>query len=456
MSRLLLKNIFHLATLNGDRDRLNSMDVLIADNQIRKIGRNIVDDKAEVIDCSTKLVIPGLINSHHHLFQTFQRNIPAVQNAPLFQWLTTLYEIWKYMDEETVYYSTLLGTGELLKTGCTTTTDHHYLYPRSFKSDIPQIQIEAAGQIGIRFAPTRGSMSRGKSEGGLPPESVIQSEEDILIQSEQTIQKYHDPSPFSMRQIHLAPCSPFSVTTELMRDTAKLARKYNVRLHTHLCETLDEEEYCLEKYGMRPLALMESVDWLGDDVWFAHGIYFNDEELSLLAQTGTGIAHCPTSNMRLGSGIARVPEMLKMGITVGLAVDGSASNDSSDMVGEMRNALLLHRVNSGADAISAEQILEMATLHSARLLGRTDIGSIEEGKAADIAIFELDRLEYTGALSDPLAALIFSGINHQADMTIVNGKILVRDGKLTSVDEREIIENGNRISKRMLEKAGIL
>jgi cytosine/adenosine deaminase-related metal-dependent hydrolase len=456
MSRVLLKNIFHLVTLNDSRDRLNGMDVLIVDNQIDKIGHNIRDDKAERIDCSTKLVIPGLVNSHHHLFQTFQRNIPPVQNSPLFQWLTKLYEIWKYMDEETVYYSTLLGCGELLKTGCTTTTDHHYLYPRSFKSDIPQIQMETAGQIGIRFAPTRGSMSRGKSEGGLPPDSIIQSEEDILVQSEQAIVKYHDPSPLSMRQIHLAPCSPFSVTTELLKETAKLARKYNVRLHTHLCETKDEEEYCLEKYGMRPLALMESVDWLGEDVWYAHGIYFNDEELNLLAKTGTGIAHCPTSNMRLGSGIARVPEMLKLGIPVGLAVDGSASNDSSDMVGEMRNALLLHRVHSGADAMSAQQVLQMATLKSARLLGRTDIGSIEEGKAADIAIFELDRLEYTGALSDPLAALIFSGINHQTDMTIVNGKILVRNGQLTSVDEREIIENGNRISKKMLEKAGII
>ena len=455
MSRVLLKNIFHLVTLNDSRDRLNGMDVLIVDNQIDKIGHNISDDEAEKIDCSTKLVIPGLVNSHHHLFQTFQRNIPPVQNSPLFQWLTNLYEIWKYMDEETVYYSTLLGCGELLKTGCTTTTDHHYLYPRSFKSDIPQIQMETAGQIGIRFAPTRGSMSRGKSEGGLPPDSVIQSEKDILVQSEQAIVKYHDPSPLSMRQIHLAPCSPFSVTTELLKETAKLARKYDVRLHTHLCETKDEEQYCLEKYGMRPLALMESVDWLGEDVWYAHGIYFNDEELNLLAQTGTGIAHCPTSNMRLGSGIARVPEMLKLGIPVGLAVDGSASNDSSDMVGEMRNALLLHRVHSGADAMSAQQVLEMATLQSARLLGRTDIGSIEEGKAADIAIFELDRLEYTGALSDPLAALIFSGINHQTDMTIVNGKILVRNGQLTSVDEREIIENGNRISKKMLEKAGI-
>ncbi|MBD3287317.1 8-oxoguanine deaminase [candidate division KSB1 bacterium] len=456
MNRILLKNIFHLVTMNSSGDRINGVDILIEDNRIKRIGSDISSNGTETIDCSTKLVIPGLVNSHHHLFQTFQRNIPPVQNAHLFEWLTNLYEIWKYMDEETVYYSTLLGCAELLKTGCTTTTDHHYLYPLAFQSDIPQLQMETAAQIGIRFAPTRGSMSRGKSKGGLPPDSIIQSEDDILTQSEEAIRKYHDPSPLSMRQIHLAPCSPFSVTTELLKETAQLARKYNVRLHTHLCETLDEEDYCLEKYNMRPLALMESVDWLGDDVWYAHGIYFNDDELNLLAQTGTGIAHCPTSNMRLGSGIARVPEMLKLGIPVGLAVDGSASNDSSDMVGEMRNALLLHRVHAGADAMSAPQVLEMATKQSASLLGRTDIGTIEEGKAADIAIFELDRLEYTGALSDPLAALVFSGINHQADMTIVNGAVLVKEGRLTSVDEREIIENGNRISRHMLERAGIL
>lgn len=456
MSFILLKNIFHLVTMNANRDRLNGFDVLIKGNKIEKIDRGIQINEGQEIDCSTKLVIPGLINTHHHLYQTFQRNIPPAQNVPLFQWLKILYEIWKFMDEEVVHYSTVLGCGELLKTGCTTTTDHHYLYPKNFNSSIPEIQMEAAARLGIRFAPTRGSMSRGQSQGGLPPDTVVQNEEEILEQSEQAIQKYHDPSPFAMRQIHLAPCSPFSVTTELIKETAKLARKYNVRLHTHLCETKDEEVYCLEKYGMRPLALMESVDWLGDDVWYAHGIHFNDAELQLLAQTQTGIAHCPSSNMRLGSGIARVPEMKKMGIPVGLAVDGSASNDASDMVGEMRTALLLHRVNSGAEIMTAEDVLEMATLGSAQLLGRRDIGSLEVGKAADLAIFELDRLEYTGALSDPLAALIFSGISHQADITIVNGKMVVQNGELITVNEREIIDNGNRLSKMMLMKAGIL
>ncbi|MBN2007822.1 8-oxoguanine deaminase [candidate division KSB1 bacterium] len=455
MSQILLKDIFHLVTMNDNRNRFNGMDVLIDDNKIVKIARNIEAPDARLVECSTKLVLPGFVNSHHHLFQTMTRNVPGAQNEPLFQWLTHLYEIWKYLDEDVVRYSTLLGCGELLKTGCATTTDHHYLYPRSMNGSIPDIQMAAASEIGIRFAPTRGSMSRGKSQGGLPPDVICQNEDDILIQSEEAIQRYHDPSPFAMQQIHLAPCAPFNITLELMEQTATLARKYGVRLHTHLAETLDENEYCQKVYGTRPLALMESLDWLGADVWFAHGIHFTNDELKLLAKTKTGISHCPTSNMRLGSGFARVPDMRKLGVTVGLAVDGSASNDSSDMVGELRNALLLHRVKNGASAITATDVLEMATLGSATLLGRSDIGSIVVGKAADIAIFELDKLEYTGALSDPMAALIFCGINHTAYMTIVNGRIVVENGQLTEFDEREIIDKGNALSMRMLEKAGV-
>lgn len=452
MAGILLKDCFHLITMNKKRDRLEHVDVLIQDNKIEQIGKNISAGGVETIDCSGKLVIPGLVNSHHHLFQTLTRNIPRVQNEKLFNWLTELYEIWKYLDDEGIYVSTQIGCGELLKTGCTTTTDHHYLYPKHLQADIPAIQFEAAEKLGIRFCPTRGSMSMSRKDGGLPPDSVVQDEETILKHSEESIQKFHNPSPLSMRQIHLGPCAPFNVTLELMRDTAILARKYGVRLHTHLAETRDEDAYCLEKYGKRPLQLMADLDWLGSDVWFAHGIHFSDDELKLLAETETGIAHCPASNMRLGSGIARIPEMLKMGIPVGLGVDGSASNDASDMVGEMRISLLLHRVNTGADAISAEQLLEMATIGSAKLLGRSDIGSVEAGKAADLAIFDLQKLEYTGALSDPLAAVIFSGINHQTYMTIVNGKIVVRDGHLVNVDENEIIRQGNKMSSKILEK----
>lgn len=452
INTLLLKNIHHLVTQNQIQQRLNNHDLLIQNNKITQIAKNITVENAEIIDCSMKLVIPGLVNSHHHLFQTLTRNIPQVQNAKLFNWLVNLYEIWKYLNEEAVYYSTQIGCGELLKTGCTTTTDHHYLYPKHLLADIPAIQFEAAGKLGIRFCPTRGSMSMSRKDGGLPPDVVVQDEQTILRHSEEAVQKFHDPSPLSMRQIHLGPCAPFNVTLELMRDTAILARKYGVRLHTHLAETKDEDDFCQQTYGKRPLQLMEDLDWLGTDVWYAHGIHFTDAELNLLAETQTGIAHCPASNMRLGSGIARVPEMLAKNIPLGLAVDGSASNDASDMVGEMRTALLLHRVNSGADAITAEQVLEMATLGSAKLLGRSDIGSLEVGKAADIAIFDLNKLEYTGALSDPLAALIFSGINHQTYMTIVNGKIVVKDGLLVNVDETEIIRKGNQISAGLLRK----
>ena len=451
MPNLLLKNIYLLAKMNQNRDKFSNYDLLIQNNKIKKIATNIEQKNAEIIDCSTKLVIPGLVNSHHHLFQTLTRNIPQVQNEKLFNWLTTLYEIWKNIDENAIYYSTQIGCGELLKTGCTTTTDHHYLYPKHLQADIPAIQFEAAEKLGIRFCPTRGSMSRSKKDGGLPPDSVVQDEDTILRHCEESIQKFHDPSPLSMRQIHLGPCAPFNVSEELMRDTAILARKYGVRLHTHLAETKDEDDYCLQVYGKRPLQLMEEFDWLGEDVWYAHGIHFTDDELNLLAETKTGVAHCPASNMRLGSGIARIPEMLRKRIPVGLAVDGSASNDASDMVGEMRMALLLHRVNSGADAITAEQVLEMATIGSAKLLGRSDIGSLEVGKAADIAIFDLNKLEYTGALSDPLAALIFSGYNHQADMTIVNGKIVVRDGRLVKTNEEKIIREGNKISFALLD-----
>ncbi len=453
MSKILLKNCFCLVTMNPNRDRLTDFDLLVDENRIEQIDRDIIKGDAEVIDCSTKLVIPGLINSHHHLCQTLTRNLPQVQNKPLFDWLVTLYEIWKFLDEDAIYYSTLMGGGELLKTGCTTTTDHHYLYPKQLQMDIPAIQFEAAAKLGIRFCPTRGSMSRSRKDGGLPPDSVVQDEDEILRHSEAAIQKYHDPAPLSMRQVQLGPCAPFNVTPELMKETAKLARHYGVRLHTHLAETKDEDRYCQQVYGKRPLQLMEDLDWLGNDVWYAHGIHFNDDELKLLAERETGVAHCPASNMRLGSGIARIPEMLKLGIVVGLAVDGSASNDSSDMVGEMRQALLLHRVNSGANAMTAEGVLQMATLGSAQLLGRNDIGSLEVGKAADIAIFDLNKLEYTGALSDPLAALIFSGINHEVDTTIVNGQIVVKDGKLVHIDETEIISKGNRIASEMLRKA---
>ena len=453
MARILLKDIFHLHTSPEEED-LQGCDLLINGNKIEKIAGNISFTAAEddrVIDCSRHVVVPGFVITHHHFYQTLTRNIPAVQNVELFDWLVHLYEIWKKIDEEAVYYSSLLAMAELLKTGCTATTDHHYLYPRGFSGDLMGLQFEAAETLGMRFSPARGSMSLSKKDGGLPPDSVVQTEEEILKDSERVIRKYHDPGDFSMRKIVLAPCSPFSVSEGLMKKSSALARKHGVRLHTHVAETRDENDYCVEVYGRRPLKLMEDTGFIGDDVFFAHGIYFNDEELKLLAETGTRIAHCPSSNMRLGSGICRVTEMLPMGIHVALGVDGSASNDSSDMLGEMRHALLLQRVKYGAAALTAGDVFKIACENGARLLGFPRAGQLREGWAADVAIFDVWKPEYAGSLSDPLAALIFSGYNHGTDFTIVNGRVVVEHGRLCGFPEEELTRKANEIAAVLLE-----
>jgi cytosine/adenosine deaminase-related metal-dependent hydrolase len=429
---------------------------LIVGNKVEAIAPNgglQATGKVRTIDCSRHVVIPGLVNTHHHFYQTLTRNHPAVQNAKLFDWLKFLYEVWKYVDEDAVYYSSMLAMGELMKTGCTLTTDHHYLYPRSFKGDLMGLQFEAADTLGMRFSPTRGSMSLSKKDGGLPPDSVVQTEDEILSDSERCIKTYHDSAPDAMHKIALAPCSPFSVTKELMRDTAALARKYGVRLHTHLCETYDEADFCQSMYGMRPVDLMQECNLIGEDVWYAHGIHFNDEELKVLKQTGSHIAHCPSSNMRLGSGICRVKEMKEMGINVALAVDGSASNDSSDMLAEVRQALLLQRVRYGADALTANEAFTIATENGAKLLNFSQVGRLEKGWAADLAIFDVSTLPYAGSHSDPVASLLFCGTNHNTDYTIINGKVVVDHGQLVGFDEQELADKANAISKRMLEKA---
>jgi len=427
-------------------------DILIESNKIKKIEKNIsLQENHKILDCSKCVVIPGLVNTHHHFYQTLTRNLPAVQNAKLFDWLVYLYEIWKNLDEEAVYYSSLIAMGELLKTGCTLTTDHHYLYPNTFSGDLMGIQFSAAEKLGMRFSPARGSMSLSKKNGGLPPDSVVQTEKKILEDSLRVIQQYHDASDDSMKKIVLAPCSPFSVTKENMRDTARLAREYKVRLHTHLAETKDEDDYCVSLYGKRPLALMEEVEFIGEDVFYAHGIFFKDAELKTLSETKTSIAHCPSSNMRLGSGICRVKEMIEQKINVGIGVDGSASNDSSDMLGEVRNAMLLQRVKYGANALTAKQAFQLSIEGGTKILGYTTTGKIKEDYLADLAIFNIHKLEYTGSLSDPLAALLFSGISHQAEFTIVNGKVVVENGKLVGEEEELIIRKGNEIAKKLYE-----
>jgi cytosine/adenosine deaminase-related metal-dependent hydrolase len=451
---IVLKNCY--SVLTGDSEApLSGHDILIRGNRIDKIAKSIDPgtpggEKINVIDCSNLVAVPGFINTHHHFYQTLTRNLPAVQNAKLFDWLVYLYEVWKNIDEEAVYYSTLVAVGELLKTGCTCTTDHLYLYPAGLDADLVGIQFEAADKLGIRFSPSRGSMSLSVKEGGLPPDSVVQPEEVVLRDSQRVIEKYHDASELSMRKVMLAPCSPFSVTEDLMRESARLARQYGVRLHTHLAETSDEDDYCMKTHGKRPLGLMTDLDFIGEDVSYAHGIFFTDEELSILADTKTSIAHCPSSNMRLGSGIARVKEMLDLGINVALAVDGSASNDTSDYLGEMRAALLLQRVKYGADGLRAVDVYRMSTVNGARLLNYKSIGRIREGWGADLALFDVNRLEYAGSLSDPPAALIFSGSSHQAEYTIVNGSIVVEKGRLTGYDEEAIVRNANRIAKKLL------
>ena len=451
MSSVLLKNCFYIF-ISADAESRRGEDILIRENRIAKIGPGIVESADRVIDGSTCVVIPGLVNTHHHFYQTLTRNLPAVQNTALFDWLVYLYGVWQHLDEEAVYFASLLAMAELLKTGCTTSSDHHYVYPQNVSGDLIGNQFKAAADLGMRFSPARGSMSLSKKDGGLPPDNVVQTEDEILKDSERVIQQYHDDSELAMRKIMLAPCSPFSVTETLMTATVHLARKYGVRLHTHLAETRDENEFCLESYGCKPLALMEKCEFIGADVSYAHGIHFNDRELKRLAHTGTHIAHCATSNMRLGSGICRVKEMLPLGINVALAVDGSASNDSSDMLGEIRNALLLQRVHYGASAMSALDVLRMGTENGARLLGFEKIGRIQEGWAADLALFNVGKLEYSGSLSDPLSAIIFSGYNHGTEYTIVNGKIAVEQGRLTGFDETEIMNKCNAISEKMINQ----
>ena len=439
---LLVKNVKHLVTCDAEDRVLDNVNVLVKDGVIEKIGcENMTAD--EVIDGSHMVMYPGLINTHHHLYQTFSRNLPQVQNMELFPWLKTLYEIWKNVDEDVTYYSSLTGMGELLKNGCTTCLDHHYVFPKGHESGILDAQFAAADALGMRFHATRGSMDLSVKDGGLPPDSVVQTVDEILADCEEAVKKSHDPNPYSMHQVALAPCSPFSVTGELLKESAVLARKLNVRLHTHLAETMDEENYTLERFHMRPLEYMESLGWVGPDVWFAHGIHFTDEELVRLAETQTGVAHCPISNMKLSSGVAKIPQMLELGVPVGLAVDGSASNDGSNLLEEMRVAYLLHRLNWSQKAPNGYDFLKMDTRGSASILGRKELGQIAEGMAADFFMIDLNRLELVGAQYDVKSMLCTVGLKGSVDYTVVNGKIVVKEGQLTGVEEALVIEKAN-------------
>lgn len=454
--RLLIRGIGTLVTMVDGEPPLAGVDLLIEDGRIRAIGEDLAaeaGDEARVLDGADRVVYPGFVNTHHHLFQTLTRNLPRVADAELFDWLLGLYQVWRHLAPDAVEVSTRVGVAELLLSGCTTTTDHFYLFPRGAPAELLDVAIDAAAAMGIRFHPTRGSMSRGVADGGLPPDDTVQTADEILRDCERVIDRYHDPEPFSMCRVALAPCSPFSVTTDLLVRSAELARERGVRLHTHLAETRDEEAYCLERHGLRPLAYMEEAGWLGPDVWFAHGIWFDDDEIARLAATGTHVAHCPASNLRLGSGICRVPRLLDAGVNVGLAVDGSASNDASSMTREMQLALLVHRVGTGVAAMPARRVLEMATRGGARLLGRDEIGRLEPGAAADLAIFRLDRVDFAGAMHDPASAILFCGSGVRADCTVVAGRVLVEDGRLVGVDERRLFHRANEIAGRLVTAA---
>ena len=443
MSTLLIKNISQLVTCDDSDQVLQNVDVLCKDGFIEKIAPHLDAAADQTIDGSHMLCYPGLVNTHHHLYQVFSRNLAKVQNMELFDWLKTLYEIWKNLDNEVIRLSSLTGMGELMKHGCTTCFDHHYVFP-AHTGDLLGTQFAAADELGIRMYCSRGSMDLSVKDGGLPPDSVVQTVDEIMKDSARVIEKYHDTSYGAMHRVALAPCSPFSVSADLLRESAILARQYGVRLHTHLCETKDEENFMLQREGVRPLEYMERLGWIGDDVWYAHGIHFNDEELRVLAKTGTGVAHCPISNMKLSSGIARIPEMLKLGVPVGLAVDGSASNDGSSLMEELRVAFLLHRLNSSREAPTGYDILKMATRGSARLLGRDDIGQIVVGKCADLFLIDSRRLELVGSCYDPKSVLGTVGVRGPVDYTVVGGKVTVEHGLLTTIDEEEIAFQANR------------
>lgn len=448
MSTLLIQNARYIVSCDDNDTLWERVNLFIRNGEIIFIGPEYRQADG-VIDASRMAVYPGLINTHHHLYQVFSRNLPEVQRMELFPWLVTLYEVWKNLNEDAMTYSSLTGMAELLKTGTTTCFDHHYVFPAG-SGDLISAQFRAAALLGIRMHASRGSMDLSRKDGGLPPDSVVQSIDEILYDSERLVRAWHDGGKFSMRQVALAPCSPFSATDDLMRESAGLARSLGVRLHTHLAETKDEEQFTLEKFGMRPLAYMESLGWLGSDVWYAHGIHFQDEELRILAETGTGVAHCPISNMKLSSGICRLPEMLKQKVPVGLALDGSASNDGCSLLEELRVAYLLHRLRFSAAAPTGYELLKIATRGSARLLGRTDIGCLAPGMAADLFLINLDRIPLVGAQFDPKSLLCTVGFRGCVDYTIVNGRAVVQNGELTTVDEAELVAKANESVRRYL------
>ena len=452
MSTLLVKNISTLITNDPALGDIKDGAIYAENNGIKQVGRteNLPQTADKVIDASDKLVCPGFVNTHHHFYQTLTRAVPGAMDEKLFDWLVRLYPIWGELDPEATYVSSQIAMAELILTGCTTASDHMYLWPNGALLDD---QIRAANEIGMRFHAVRGSMTLGRSQGGLPPDHVVQTLDEILKDSQRVIEKYHDNSRYAMTRVVLAPCSPFSVDKNILVESAKLARSYKgVLLHSHVAETKDEETFTMQYTGLRPARYMEELGWVGPDVWWAHCIWLSPDEVKMMAETGTGVAHCPSSNMRLGSGIAPIREMIDAGVKVGLGVDGSASNDSSHMIAEGRMAMLLQRVAKGADALTIRETLMLETTGGASVLGRDDIGVLKPGMAADFIGISLNTVSFAGgACHDPLAA-IFLCTPPQVDFSVINGRQVVEDGKLLTVDLEKLIARHNEIAVKMVGK----
>jgi 8-oxoguanine deaminase len=448
LGTLLFKNAMVVATMDDARREIKNGSVLIDGNRIKAVGAasDVAQTADEVIDATGHVVMPGLINTHHHMYQTLTRAVPAAQDASLFGWLKALYPLWARLTPEMIRVSTQTAMAELLLSGCTTSSDHLYLYPNGSRLDD---SIDAAAEIGMRFHAARGAMSVGESAGGLPPDSVVEDERVILKDMQRLAEIYHDPAECSMCRVVLAPCSPFSVSRDLMRESAVLARTLGVSLHTHLAENDDDVAYSLEKFGCSPAQYAEDLGWTGPDVWHAHCVKLDEDGIARFARSGTGVAHCPCSNMRLASGIAPVGHMRRAGVNVGLGVDGSASNDGAHMIGEARQAMLLARVGYGPAAMTAREALEIATLGGAKVLNRRDVGALKPGMAADVVAFDMRGIAHAGALHDPVAALIFSAPTRAA-YTVVNGRVVVREGRLETVDERKLVARHNTLATQLV------
>jgi 8-oxoguanine deaminase len=448
---LLIKNARVLVTMNEQREEITNGAVFIRDKVIEQVGPSatLPQTADEVIDASHHVVLPGLINTHHHMYQSLTRAVPAAQNGELFNWLTNLYPIWANLTPEMIQVSTQTAMAELMLSGCTTSSDHLYIYPNGCRLDD---SLEAAQEIGMRFHAARGSMSVGQSKGGLPPDRVVEQEADILRDTQRLIETYHDAERHAMQRIVVAPCSPFSVSRDLMRESASMARSYQVSLHTHLAENVSDIAYSREKFNMTPAEYAEDCGWVGHDVWHAHCVQLDDAGINLFAHTHTGIAHCPCSNMRLASGIAPIRKMIDAGVSVGLGVDGCASNDSGHMMAEVRQAMLLQRVGFGPDAMTARQALEVATLGGAKVLNRDDIGALKPGMSADIVMFDVRQIGFAGALHDPVAALVFCTPPNVA-CSIINGRVVIRDGQITTIDLGHVIERHNALAFTLAEAA---